>query len=69
MNVKYYCTQRPPAPGAVPAGGLIETEDYGERRYIPDIDRMAWGAVVYDRELAPWEIMRYELTREPREDE
>lgn len=68
MNVTYYCTQRPPAPGAIPAGGLMEIEDYGERRYICDIDRMAWGAAIYSRELAAWEIMRYELTREPRED-
>ena len=66
---KYFCTQRPPAPGVVPADGLIAAEDYGKRSYVAAIDRMAWGSVVYSRELASWEIMRYELTREPREEE
>lgn len=65
---RYYCIMRPPAPGTIPAG-VREVEDYGERRYIPEIDRMAWGWVEYDRELTHAEIRGYELIRAPREDE
>lgn len=69
IRVTYYCTQRPPAPGAVPAGGLVEVEDFGGRIYVFDVDRMSWGKAIYNRELAPWEIMRYELIRELRTEE
>lgn len=68
-GVKYYTRNRPPAPGSIPHDGLLEIEDFGERRYIFDIDAMAWGTAVYNRELAPWEVMRYELIREPRKSE
>lgn len=69
MSVTYYCAQRPPAPGAIPAGGLIEAGDFGGRRYISAIDRMAWGCARYNRELTFDEVEQYELIREPREEE
>ena len=59
---------RPPMPGAIPKGAA-EVESYADRRYIPQIDRMAWGWVEYDRELTLDEVYDYELIREPREDE
>ena len=69
IRVTYYCRNRPPMPNAVPHDGLVEIECYGERIYVHDIDNMAWGVAVYNRELAPWEVMRYELIREPRKSE
>lgn len=66
----YYCIMRPPAPGAISASGTIRTiEIFDERRYIPEIDRMAWGWVRYAQELTPNEVYDYELIREPREEE
>lgn len=65
---RYYCIMCSPAPGAIPAGAR-EVEDYGERRYIPEIDCMAWGWVEYDNPLTPQEIANYELIASPRKDE
>lgn len=67
MN-RYYCIMRPPTPGAIPAGAL-NICCYEDRRYVPEIDRMAWGWVEYDHELAPADIYEYELISQPREDE
>lgn len=63
----YYATQRPPMMGAVPRGGLLYVDPYETRRYVASIDRMAWGCVVYDRQLAPREVAEYELVAEPEE--
>ena len=61
---KYYCIMRPPMPGAIPKGAM-EVRTYRERRYVPEIDRMAWGYVIYTRELCTAEIHEYELIAEP----
>ena len=65
---RYYCIMRPPAPGAIPKGTCFTCE-YTERRYIPEIDRMAWGWVKYDTPLTLAEVYEYELIAAPREDE
>ena len=63
---KYYITRY----GAqLPNTGLTVTGIYGERQYIPEIDRMAYGWVTYTRRLMPWEIARAGLILQPREDE
>lgn len=67
MN-RYYCTHQLPEPGTIP-GGALHIHCYDERRYISQIDRMAWGIVAYGRELAPSEISAYRLISEPRPDE
>jgi hypothetical protein len=61
----YYATQRPPMMGAIPRGDLLYLDPYKARRYVPSIDRMAWGCVVYSRRLSPQEIADYELVAEP----
>ena len=58
----YYTIMRPPMPGGVPKGA-IEYKDFGERTYVSDIERTAWGYVVYDRPLTEDEIWEYELQR------
>lgn len=66
---RYYCIMRPPMIGGLPFGRTIQNvEAFGERRYIPEIDRMAWGWVEYAEELTPQEIFDYELIMHPRED-
>lgn len=65
LRFTYYTRSRPPAPGAVPGSGLVYAEQYTERQYVPEIDAMAWGVCVYQRQLAPWEVMRYELISAP----
>lgn len=42
--IRYYCTKYPPMVGIWPLGRLQQNaEAFYERRYIPEIDRMAWG--------------------------
>lgn len=67
---RYYCIVRPPVPGAIPHKPYFyETRRFPERRYIPEIDRMAWGWVEYDEELTLQEVVDYELIMHPRESE
>ena len=66
---KYYCIMRPPMIGGIPFGHILQDRTFTERRYVPEIDRMAWGWVQYDEELTLEEVVDYELIREPREDE
>ena len=67
---RYYCIMRPPMLGGLPAGREIwEAEAFPERRYIPEIDRMAWGWVEYETQLTPMEVSEYELVSAPLEEE
>lgn len=66
----YYCIMRPAAPGTVPRPSeVVNFKHFSERRYVAEIDRMAWGWVEYETPLTPMEISEYELISEPREDE
>ena len=59
---------RPPMPGGLPCGGkIVAVEWFHERRYIPEINRMAWGYVEYDRPLSMKEVADYELISAPLE--
>lgn len=63
---RYYCILRPPMIGALPFGRvLMEAEGFGERRYVPEIDRMSWGWVEYAEPLTPAEISEYDLISAP----
>lgn len=67
-NVRYYCISRPPMVGGIPNSAmLVDAEAFEERRYIPEIDRMAWGWVEYDHRLSMKEIADYELISAPME--
>ena len=67
IRAVYYCIKNPPCIGCVPFFGMIESVDYGEKRYIAEIDRMAWGRVIYNRELGYHEVSDFGLIHEPRE--
>ena len=57
---RYYTLYRPPMPSAIPKCTHI-IRDYGQRKFVPDIEREAWGYVDCERELTPDEIAEYEL--------
>ena len=64
---KYYSTERPVAPGTFPnhdGNKAIEIANYYERRYVDEIDWMAWGFVTYEHELSEEDVKRYELMSE-----
>ena len=56
---RYYCSYRPPMPGAIPRKGLVRVASYDYKQSISG--RGAWGFVEYDRELTEKEIVDYEL--------
>ena len=58
----YYCTQRPPMPGAIPRG-VAEIEDM--ERMVEDLGGnwiYVYAKIWYDRELTDKEIDDYELS-------
>lgn len=65
--MRYYLTQRPPMPGAIPSWrgangvkpGTIACFD--KRRFCEDIGREAWGYVEYEPPLDPKLAKQYEL--------
>ena len=64
MTYRYYLTQRPPMPGAVPEGNkVIGAEDFVTKREVPMIGE-AYGYVEYDHPLTNKQIRDYELTME-----
>lgn len=60
MSYRYYCIFRPPMLGAVPRG-FDGMQDFGERVYVPEIERQAWGWVEYRHPLTDAQIADYEL--------
>lgn len=61
MAYRYYLTQRPPAPGAVPESVRVRAcEDFGGKKYVQRIGE-AWGYVEYDHPLTQIQIHSYEL--------
>lgn len=66
---RYYCIARPPMIGGLPHRELWEAEAFTERRYIPEIDKMACGWVEFTEELTPREVSDYKLIMQPREED
>ena len=67
VRVTYYCTKRPPDVGMLPFYGHLFSVDYGERKYVSEIDRMAYGEAIYNRELTHEIMSTFGLIREPQE--
>jgi hypothetical protein len=66
---RYYCKARPPMIGGIPhSPAPINCKAFGERRYVPEVDCMAWGWVEYDQPLSAVKIADYELRSAPREE-
>ena len=67
---RYYLITRPKTLGDMPSGANVRAvELFSERRYIPEIDRMAWGYVDCETRLTPMEVSEYELVSAPLEEE
>ena len=57
----YYMLMRPPMPGAMPIDGLADLKDFGDKAYVREIDREAWGKLIYTRKLSDQEVYNWEL--------
>lgn len=65
---RYYFITRSKTLGNIPYGANFRAvELFPERRYIPEIDRMAWGFVECTTPLTPMEVSEYELVSAPLE--
>jgi len=64
IAMKYFSTQRPVAPGSFPkpnGNKVVEIHNYNDRIFCEEINREAWGYVVYKKALAEKEAAAYEL--------
>lgn len=59
----YYMLMRPPMPGAMPKDGLEDMNDFGDKMYVREINREAWGKLIYKRRLSDEEVWNWELMR------
>ena len=59
---KYYMTQRPPMPGAMPKIGLVDIQDLNPNDIIPEIGKGAYALLTYSQPLSGKDICDYELT-------
>lgn len=69
FGYRYYCRMRPPMLDTILIGGvkIVAIVTFDERRYVPEIDCMAWGWIECDRPLSPKEVANYGLISAPRE--
>ena len=63
----YFAAKAPIDADKLPEAGYIAHVSHDERKYIPLIDDMVYGTVVYRRRLEPWEIVKARLTSAPRD--
>lgn len=61
--IKYYSTQRPVAPGTFPKEGVNSITNFDTRKFIPEINRYAWGYIEYDTQLSGEDAAQYELVQ------
>lgn len=65
MIYRYFCLERPPAPGAIPKGAT-NVVCFEDKMNITDtetgISYSAWGFAEYDHMLSPEDVINYELS-------
>ena len=66
---KYFSLLRPIMPGTFPKEGKLEHFNLNRRQYCSEINREAWGWILYDRELTEREARSYDLRKEGDRDE
>ena len=59
--IKYYSTQRPIGPGTCPMENIVEIKNFDTRKFCPEINREAWGYIIYSQPLSEKEASNYEL--------
>lgn len=62
---KYFTILRPVSIGTFPKEGLVDFENYDNRRYVPEIDHNAWGYLLYNRELSTKEMHAFDFMSMP----
>ena len=65
MAYKYYSILRPVSIGTYPKQGLINFENYDRRKYVDEINWLAWGELWYSRPLTGEEQDAYDLQASP----
>ena len=64
LTARYFSILRPVAPGTFPkTRPVVEIHNYERRTFIPEIEREAWGYIVYQAPLTELEAARYDLVR------
>lgn len=63
--IRYYLTQRPPAPGTFP-GKPVNMKAFDSREHVEEIGRPAWGWVEYEELLTEKQAADYELVEAER---
>lgn len=64
MKYKYYSLERPVMPGTYPKpkdNPAMLIHNFNSREYVPEIGRIAWGYIEYDKPLENKDIDGYEL--------
>jgi hypothetical protein len=64
--VKYYSVLRPVGIGTFPKyadNKVIEIVNFDYRKYVPEIEREAWGYIVYESEMSDKDALSYDLIR------
>jgi hypothetical protein len=64
MEYRYYMTQRPPMPGALPKAGLQGIIENDPDKPYREARCRVYAVLVYSRELTEKEISDYELVKE-----
>lgn len=62
--MKYYSTQRPITPGSFPKSPFNKVQEivnFDSRIFCEEIQRPAWGYIIYEHPLHPEDAMDYEL--------
>ena len=65
---RYYSIMRPIAPGTFPKNQPVqELVNFDSRRFVPEINREAWGYIEYAGPLTEKQAIGYELVPLPNE--
>lgn len=62
---KYYSILRPISLGAHPDKNVLRIRNFDDRTFCEEIEREAWGYVVYSEPLTGKEAKSYDLWRAP----
>lgn len=65
MTYTYYSVLRPVSIGTYPKKGMVDFENFEKRKYIPAIQREAWGILYYNQKLTQDEMNSYDLVSHP----
>ena len=62
--MKYFSTQRPLMPGDFPkpeGNKILNIHNFNARKYVEEVNRMAWGWIEYEHILSYYDMIDYEF--------